>query len=81
MASAAQTATRYFEALANHDLDAAAACWAPDAVDRLVGQRDLIGPEGVREVAARKPSAAWAGHVEPVTGDVASVLHTAAVTV
>jgi len=52
MASALETATRYFEALGEHDLDKAAACWTPDGVDRLVGQQDLIGPDGVREYFA-----------------------------
>jgi steroid delta-isomerase-like uncharacterized protein len=49
MASTSEIARRYFEALGSHDLDAAAACWAPDGIDRLVGQQELIGPEGVRE--------------------------------
>ncbi len=44
-----ETARRYFAALAQHDLDAAAACWAPDGIDRLVGQIELHGPAGVRE--------------------------------
>lgn len=39
---------RYFGALAEHDLDAAMACWQPGSVDRLVGQADLDVPEGVR---------------------------------
>ena len=30
------------------DLDAAAACWAPDGVDHIVGQADAQGPDGVR---------------------------------
>jgi steroid delta-isomerase-like uncharacterized protein len=49
MASTAEIAKRYFDALAAHDLDAAVACWAPGAVDRLVGQQELIAPEGIRE--------------------------------
>jgi steroid delta-isomerase-like uncharacterized protein len=48
MASTSDVAKRYFEALSTHDLDAAAACWAPGGVDRLVGQEDLIAPEGIR---------------------------------
>jgi steroid delta-isomerase-like uncharacterized protein len=43
---------RYFEALADHDLDAAAACWAPDGVDRFVGQEELVGPDAVRDYFA-----------------------------
>jgi glyoxylase-like metal-dependent hydrolase (beta-lactamase superfamily II)/predicted ester cyclase len=49
MASATETAERYFKALDDHDLDAAVACWAPGAIDRMVGQLDVVGPEGVRE--------------------------------
>jgi glyoxylase-like metal-dependent hydrolase (beta-lactamase superfamily II)/predicted ester cyclase len=49
MASATETAKRYFSALGAQDLDAAAACWVPGGVDRLVGQEDLIAPDGVRE--------------------------------
>jgi hypothetical protein len=37
MAPPAEIATRYFEALNAHDLDAAAASWAPGAIDRFVG--------------------------------------------
>lgn len=49
MATAADIAKRYFQALDEHDLDTAAGCWAPGAVDRLVGQEDLVAPEGIRE--------------------------------
>src|SRR5947209_7819335 len=48
MASATEIAKRYFEALNAHDLDRATALWAPDAVDRFVGDQEVIGPEGVR---------------------------------
>lgn len=44
-----EVAKRYFAALAAHDLDAAVDCWAPGGVDRLVGQQDLIAPEGTRQ--------------------------------
>ena len=47
--STAEVAKRYFGALAAHDVDAAVACWSGGGVDRFVGQRDLIAPEGVRE--------------------------------
>jgi len=49
VASASELANRYFEALAAHDLDAAVECWEPGAIDRLVGQQDLVAPEGVRD--------------------------------
>jgi steroid delta-isomerase-like uncharacterized protein len=49
MATTAEIAKRYFTALAAHDLDAAVECWAPGAVDRLVGGAELIAPDGVRE--------------------------------
>jgi glyoxylase-like metal-dependent hydrolase (beta-lactamase superfamily II)/predicted ester cyclase len=49
MASTGDIARRYFTALSAHDLDAAVACWAPGAIDRLVGAQDLIAPQGIRE--------------------------------
>ncbi len=49
MASTADIARRYFAALSAHDLDAAVACWAPGAIDRLVGARDLVAPDGIRD--------------------------------
>jgi glyoxylase-like metal-dependent hydrolase (beta-lactamase superfamily II)/predicted ester cyclase len=49
MASTTDVAKRYFQALAGHDLDAAVACWAPGKIDRLVGQQDLVAPDGIRE--------------------------------
>jgi steroid delta-isomerase-like uncharacterized protein len=48
MASTADVAKRYFQALNNHDLDAATELWAEGAVDRFVGQQELIAPDGVR---------------------------------
>src|SRR5918997_1976094 len=47
-ADASAVATTYFDALARRDVDAAAACWAPDGVDNLVGQTTANGPDGVR---------------------------------
>jgi steroid delta-isomerase-like uncharacterized protein len=47
-ATSSTLAKRYFEALNAHDLDAALACWAPGGVDRLVGQQELIAPDGIR---------------------------------
>src|SRR5437588_9467126 len=46
--STSEVAKRYFSALAEHDLDAALACWAPGGVDRFVGQEELT-PDGIRE--------------------------------
>jgi steroid delta-isomerase-like uncharacterized protein len=48
--SSAEVARRYFEAVAARDLDAAVAMWAPGGVERLVGQRELTAPDGVREL-------------------------------
>ena len=49
MASSSEIARRYFEALGRRDVDAAAACWAPGGVERLVGQVELAAPDGVVE--------------------------------
>jgi hydroxyacylglutathione hydrolase len=49
MASTADIARRYFEALSAHDLDAAVALWQPGARDRIVGQQELLAPHGIRE--------------------------------
>ena len=38
----------YFEALAEQDLDAIAAAWAPDGILRTVGDVEADGPDGVR---------------------------------
>jgi glyoxylase-like metal-dependent hydrolase (beta-lactamase superfamily II)/predicted ester cyclase len=46
--STSEVAKQYFKALAEHDLDAAVACWKPGGIDRFVGQQDLIAPDGVR---------------------------------
>jgi glyoxylase-like metal-dependent hydrolase (beta-lactamase superfamily II)/predicted ester cyclase len=40
---------RYFEAIGDHDVEAAAAMWAPDGREDVRGQGLYIGPEGVRE--------------------------------
>jgi glyoxylase-like metal-dependent hydrolase (beta-lactamase superfamily II)/predicted ester cyclase len=42
-------ARRYFEAIGAHDVDGAAAIWAPDGRDDVRGQGLFIGPEGLRE--------------------------------
>jgi glyoxylase-like metal-dependent hydrolase (beta-lactamase superfamily II)/predicted ester cyclase len=46
--AASDVARRYFDALSRHDLDAAAACWAPGGIERMVGGPELTAPEGVR---------------------------------
>ena len=61
--SSADVATRYFEALAARDLDAALACWAPGGVERQVGQRELVAPHELRdfleELHGAFPDLAW----------------------
>lgn len=47
--SAKQVATAYFEAIANRDLDAMEACWAPGSRDVLYGMADLRVPGSFRE--------------------------------
>ena len=48
MANAGEIATRYFEAIGRHDLDAAVAVWQPGQTDRLVGDRELTAPHEIR---------------------------------
>jgi glyoxylase-like metal-dependent hydrolase (beta-lactamase superfamily II)/predicted ester cyclase len=43
---------RYFEAIGAHDVDGAAAMWAPDGREDVRGQGLFIGPEGLREFIA-----------------------------
>ncbi|HTR89298.1 MAG TPA: ester cyclase, partial [Solirubrobacteraceae bacterium] len=40
---------RYFETIDAHDVQAAAAMWAPDGRENVRGQGLFVGPEGVRE--------------------------------
>jgi len=40
---------RYFEAIGAHDVNGAAAMWAPDGREDVRGQGLFIGPEGLRE--------------------------------
>src|SRR4029077_19099112 len=42
-------ARRYFEAIGAHDVQGAAAMWAPDGREDVRGQGLFIGPEGLRE--------------------------------
>ena len=71
MASAAEIATRYFEAIGRQDLDAAVAVWKPGSIDRLVGDRELTAPDGVRgffgEIFAAFPD--FALEIVQVTAD------------
>jgi glyoxylase-like metal-dependent hydrolase (beta-lactamase superfamily II)/predicted ester cyclase len=48
MATTSEIAKRYFAALADHDLDAALACWRPGGIDRMVGAQELVAPDGIR---------------------------------
>jgi hydroxyacylglutathione hydrolase len=47
-AETAKVAKRYFDAVTAHDLDEMTACWKDGALDRIVGQGDLIAPGDVR---------------------------------
>jgi steroid delta-isomerase-like uncharacterized protein len=47
--SSADVARRYFEALAARDVESAVAMWAPGGIERVVGQRELTAPGGVRD--------------------------------
>ncbi len=53
MASTAETAKRYFDALGARDLDGAVSCWRPGSIDRFVGGEELIAPDGVRDYFSR----------------------------
>jgi steroid delta-isomerase-like uncharacterized protein len=46
--SAEAVVTNYFDALSRRDLDAMAACWAPDGAEHIASQVDAVGPSGVR---------------------------------
>ncbi len=52
MASSSMIAKRYFDALNRRELDAAVACWKPGSIERLIGQGELIAPDGVRDYFA-----------------------------
>lgn len=47
VASPSEITRRYLHAVARHDLPAATALWQPGAIDRLVGQADLVAPDGI----------------------------------
>ena len=48
MASSSVIARRYYDALSKRDLDAAVACWKPGGIDRLIGQPEVVAPDGIR---------------------------------
>ena len=50
--SSGDVATRYFEAIAARDFDAAVALWSPGGVERVVGQRELTAPDEIRAFLA-----------------------------
>ncbi len=48
MASSSETARAYFNALSDHDLDAAVALWQPGGVDHISGYPELVAPDALR---------------------------------
>jgi hydroxyacylglutathione hydrolase len=61
--SSADVVKRYFEAIAARDLETALSLWAPGGVERVVGQRELTAPDGVRaqmgELHGAFPDLTW----------------------
>jgi steroid delta-isomerase-like uncharacterized protein len=49
VADAAEVGRAYFQAVADRDVDAMAACWEPGCIDELHGTASLRAPEGVKE--------------------------------
>ncbi len=49
MADAAEVGRAYFQAVADRDVDAMAACWEPGCTDELHGLASLRAPEDVKE--------------------------------
>ena len=45
----AKVARAYFTAIAERDLDAAAALWKAGAIDRLHGLAELVAPDGIKQ--------------------------------
>jgi hydroxyacylglutathione hydrolase len=60
-------ARRYFEAIGAHDVEAAAAMWAPDGREDVRGQGLFIGPEGIRKFLGELIGAIPDLHVEIVS--------------
>jgi glyoxylase-like metal-dependent hydrolase (beta-lactamase superfamily II)/predicted ester cyclase len=63
MSSAADLARRYFAAIDARDFDGALGMWAPGGIERVVGQREIPAPDGVRafltELHGAFPDLAW----------------------
>ncbi len=49
MASSSVIAKRYFDALSSRDVDAAVSCWKPGGTEKLIGQAEMVAPDGVRD--------------------------------
>jgi predicted ester cyclase len=49
VASTSEIARAYYAAQNAHDLDGAVGLWKTGAIDRLVGDRELVAPDGIRE--------------------------------
>ena len=58
---------RYFEAIGAHDVNGAAAMWAPDGREDVRGQGLFIGPAGLREFIGNLVEAIPDLHVEIVS--------------
>jgi glyoxylase-like metal-dependent hydrolase (beta-lactamase superfamily II)/predicted ester cyclase len=63
MSSAPDLARRYFAAIGARDLDTAMGMWAAGGIERVVGQRELPAPDGVRafltELHGAFPDLTW----------------------
>jgi hydroxyacylglutathione hydrolase len=61
--SSTDVVKRYFDAIADRDFESALALWAPGGVERVVGQRELTAPDGVRaqlgELQGAFPDLSW----------------------
>ena len=61
--SSTDVVKRYFDAIADRDFESALALWAPGGVERVVGQRELTAPDGVRaqlgELHGAFPDLSW----------------------
>ncbi len=61
--SSTDVVKRYFDAIADRDFESALALWAPGGVERVVGQRELTAPDGVRaqlgELFGAFPDLSW----------------------
>ena len=73
-----EVALRYMAAVTARDVDAKVACWAPGAIDSIVGDQDLVSPEGVRsyfnEIFGAFPDFTFAVQSTVTEGDRCAVL-------